>query len=126
MSPSSPKNALTRLQRQVKNPEARTITWDRARKPTIERLDLSDAQAVAYIVETVLHLTLGHFVDALQQRGAWFDVYGIYRDGLGWYVKIGEDEDGCLVLSHHEPEFGPMQTRACGVIHPVEPASPER
>lgn len=86
------------------------VTWARALGPTSRRLDITALDAERYVIETVRRLRIDDFVESVDQRGSWFDVYGTYRDGLGWFVKIGETDDGVLVLSHHEPERGPLQT----------------
>jgi hypothetical protein len=71
-------------------------------------------------LETIERLATTDYVDSVQQRGVWFDIYALYRDGLGWFVKIGEDDDGLLVISHHEPERGSLATVAGIEIKPVE------
>jgi hypothetical protein len=121
-----PKNQLQRLQRMVANPDCRDVHWERALHPTSQRLGVSMTAAEAYIVATVQMLSADDFVRPVQQSGAWFDVYAIYRDGLGWWVKVGEDEDGVLVISHHAPERGPETTALGRMIHPTEPVTESR
>ena len=63
---------------------------------------------------------LNDFVESVNQGGSWFDVYGVYRDRLSWFVKVGETEDGLLVMSHHEPERGPLRTISGAMIDVTE------
>ena len=121
-----PKNQLQRLQRMVAQPDCRDVHWERALRPTSQRLGVSLAEAEAYIVATIQMLSGIDFVRPVQQSGAWFDVYALYRDGLGWWVKVGEDEDGVLVISHHAPERGPETTALGRMIHPTEPVTESR
>jgi hypothetical protein len=116
-----PRNHPARLQRMVANPESRVVHWERALNPTSQRLNVDLLQAEAFIVTTVQQLRTTDFVDAVQQGGSWFDVYALYRDGLGWWIKLGEDEDGALVISHHAPERGPATTVAGTVVHVRDP-----
>ena len=96
--------------------------WERAINPTTRRMAITVEQARQYALITVQKLKEDDYVEPVQQRGVWFDVYALYRDGLGWFVKIGEDEDGLLVVSHHEPEKGSLTTVAGAVIDVTEPA----
>lgn len=105
----------------VSDPECRVVHWERALQPTSRRLNVDLRQAEEYIVETVRMLSYRDFVRPVWQRGVWFDVYALYRDGLGWWVKLGEDEDGAMVVSHHEPEKGPETTVTGTVIAVHEP-----
>jgi hypothetical protein len=105
-------------------PESAVVLWERALGPTSIRLNLDATQAGAYILETVRRLTSHDFVESIEQRGNWFDVYACYRDGLGWFVKMGEDERGLLVLSHHDPERGPLTTVSGRIVEPVDPSIP--
>lgn len=92
---------------------------------TSSRLNISDADAVSYVLETVKRLGTNDFVEAVLQGDSWFDVYACYRDGLGWFVKIGETDDGLLVISHHAPE-APVTTVAGSIIHDIEPPKNNR
>ena len=115
-----PKNSLDRLQRMAAQGHA-VVAWDRAIGPTSRRLDMTAERAQQYALETVVVLTQTDFVESIDQFGTWFDVYAVYRDGLGWFVKVGEGEDGLLLLSHHDPERGPVTTAAGNVIEVIKP-----
>jgi hypothetical protein len=117
-----PKNGLARLQRMAKSGCA-VVHWERAINPTSRRLGISAAEAQRYALQTVQRLVATDYVEPVQQRGVWFDVYALYRGGLGWFVKIGEDDDGLLVISHHEPEKGSLSTVAGFVVKVVEPVT---
>lgn len=116
-----PKNDLKRLQRMAAKGLAE-VPWERALGPTSIRLGIDVARAEVYILETVGCLTTNDFVESVEQRGVWFDIYACYRDGVGWFVKIGEIEDGLLVLSHHDPEKGALTTISGTVVHAVDPS----
>ena len=115
-----PKNNLKRLQRQA-SPDTATVTSSRALEPTSHRMNLSESHSLQYILETVKGLSATEFVESVLLSNTWFDVYACYRDGYGWYVKIGENDDGLLVLSHHEPEFEPVVTVSGLRVHGKEP-----
>lgn len=102
-------------------PESATVSWERAAGPTSKRLGISLVEAELYARQTVQGLHPGLFVESVHQRDAWFDVYGCYRDGYGWYVKVGEDDDGLLLISHHEPEHGPLTTVSGEIIEVLQP-----
>ena len=97
------------------------VSWPRAMDPTSKRLVVSLVDAEAFVRRTVQQLTDSMFVDALRLTDVWADVYGCYRGGLGWYVKIYESEDGLAVISHHEPERS-LRTITGQVILAVAPA----
>jgi hypothetical protein len=118
-----PRNQLRILQRQAQ-PGTSLVTDTRAIVPTATRMGCSFEQARDYALETVRQLNHGMFVNSVEQRGSWFDVYGCYRDGLGWFVKVGSNDDGLLVLSHHEPEFGSLLCADGTVVHPMQPGAP--
>lgn len=119
---NGPKNGLARLQRMAKTGCA-VVHWERAINPTSRRLGISAEKAREYTLQTVERLVAADHVEPVQQRGVWFDVYALYRDGLGWFAKIGEDDDGLLVISHHEPEKGSLSTVAGFVVNVVEPVT---
>ena len=85
---NGPKNGLARLQRMAKTGCA-VVHWERAINPTSRRLGISAAEAHQYALHTVQRLVTTDYVAPVQQRGVWFDVYALYRDRLGWFVKIG-------------------------------------
>ncbi len=99
----------------AENTETSEVHWERALEPTRQRLQKSEDDARNVILETVRRLHVADFVQTVEQRGARFDVYGCYRGRLGWFVKIGESDDGLLVISHHEPVF-PLTTVTGRVI----------
>ena len=102
-------------------PDCYQVAWGRAIEPTARRLGKSAEAAAQYALETVQTLRAPDFVSSVEQRGSWFDVYALYRDGYGWYVKIGEDDDGLLLISHHEPEHGSITTASGNVVAATEP-----
>ena len=120
-----PKNDLARLQRMAKT-GCSVVHWERAINPTSRRLGISADRAHHYALQTVERLLATDYVEPVQQRGVWFDIYALYRDGLGWFVKIGEDDDGLLVISHHEPEKGSLSTVGGFVVKVVEPVSKDK
>ena len=117
-----PKNSLDRLQRMAAGGHA-TVGWERAIGPTSRRLDVTAERAQQYALETVSMLTQTDFVESVDQFGTWFDVYALYRDGLGWFVKVAEDENGLLLLSHHDPERGSITTAAGNLIEVIKPST---
>jgi hypothetical protein len=116
-SRQTPANDLPRLQRQAATAGCYVVAEMRALTPTAARLRVTFAEAESYIRETIRCLHLRDFVERVLMRNRWFDVYGCYRDKLGWYVKIGEDDDGLIVVSHHEPELLPLTTVAGAEIY---------
>jgi hypothetical protein len=102
------------------------VPWTRALGPTSQRLGITPVEAEHYVVGTVQSLVVGDFVESVTQGGTWFDIYAVYRDGLGWFVKVGETDDGLLVMSHHEPERGPLRTASGAMIDVVQrtPSTP--
>ena len=83
--------------------------------PTAQRLHITLEAAGVFILRTVQAFTPTMFVEAVELRDqVWYDVYACYRDGLGWYVKVGETESGLVVISHHEPDHS--VARPDGVI----------
>jgi hypothetical protein len=119
-----PKNDLSRLQRAAATPGCAVVLLERASFPTSKRLGLSIIDAERYALATVRSLTGGDFVKSVLLRQGWFDEYARYRDGVGWYIKVGEDDDGLLVISHHPPEYGPLTTVSGRVIDVTDPAAP--
>ncbi len=95
---------------------------DRALTPTARRVKCTMVEAEVYARETVQQLEDRMFAESIQMRDGWFDVYGCYRDGLGWYVKVRETDDGALVISHHEPEY-PLNTKSELIVE-FDPAAP--
>ena len=91
--------------------------------PTAKRLKVSLVAAELYARRTVQQLGDAMFVESVRMTDVWADVYGCYRDGLGWYVKIYESDDELAVISHHEPER-PLRTLPGQVIFAVEPTEP--
>lgn len=81
-----PKNGLARLQRMA-NTGCAVVHWKREINPTSRRLGISATEAQRYALQTVQRLVATDYVEPVQQRGVWFDVYALYRDGLGWFVK---------------------------------------
>ena len=118
--PSYPKNTLTTLKRMAAA-GCVTVVADRCTLATANVLEISAEEAHEYVLETIQMLELADFAGAVQQRGSWFDVYGIYRDGRGWFVKIGQNDDGTLVLSHHDPERGALRLENGTLIHARQP-----
>jgi hypothetical protein len=118
-----PRNDLGRLQRLAAHARTTFVSWPRALDPTAKRLMVSVVDAEAYVRGTVRQLADAMFVESVHMKDTWADVYGCYRNGLGWYVKIYESDDGLAVISHHEPER-PLATIAKQVIYPVEPGGP--
>ena len=118
-----PRNDLTRLRRLSARAATTFVSWPRALDPTSKRLKVSVVDAEAYARGTVQRLKDAMFVESIWIRDLWADVYGCYRDGLGWYVKIYESEDGLAVISHHEPERT-LTTIAKETIYAVAPAVP--
>jgi hypothetical protein len=103
------------------------VAWERALGPTSRRLGCTVERAEEYVIATVQQLGRGDFVETVRQRTGWFDVYALYRDGHGWYVKIGETDNGLLVISHHEPERGSAMTISGTAVGVTEPnASPAK
>lgn len=78
---NGPKNGLARLQRMAKTGCA-VVHWERAINPTSRRLGISAEKAREYTLQTVERLVAADHVEPVQQRGVWFDVYALYRDGL--------------------------------------------
>jgi hypothetical protein len=101
------------------------VMWERATNPTSSRLGISAKDAHTYVLDTVQRLTEGDYVECVQLGDSWFDVYACYRDDYGWYVKMGENDDGLLVISHHEPERGKLTTVAGTVVEASRPATPK-
>lgn len=116
-----PRNSLARLRRQATSAETAHVSYPRAQSPTAARLNLTLVQAEVYARATVAGLEDAMFAESVRMDDVWFDVYGCYRDGLGWYVKVGESEDGLLVISHHAPDR-PLATRQ-EVIYDVDPVA---
>lgn len=116
-----PQNDLARLKRMARTEGAYDVHWQRASGPTSHLLGVGVSAAEGYVLQTVQLLNAEDFVESIQQGGLWFDVYARYRDGRGWFVKIGEDDDGLIVLSHHDPERGAVRTATGNVINGIEP-----
>ena len=116
-----PRNDLDRLRRLAASTHTSFVSWPRAMDPTAKRLKLSLVAAESYARRTVQRLGDAMFVESVRMTDVWADVYGCYRDGLGWYVKIYESDDGLAVISHHEPER-PLRTITGQVIVAVAPA----
>ena len=117
-----PKNELARLKQMARTRGAHDVHWQRAIGPTSQLLGVRATDAERYVLETIQQLEARDFVESKDQGGIWFDVYARYRDGRGWFVKIGEDDDGLIVMSHHDPERGAVRTSAGIVIEVIEPA----
>ena len=118
-----PRTNLGRLRRLAGSANTTFVSWPRAMGPTSTRLSLSLVAAESYARRTVQQLTDSMFVESVWMKDIWADVYGCYRDGLGWYVKIYESDDGLAVISHHEPER-PLRTVAGQVILAIAPTTP--
>lgn len=112
-------NSLVRLQRQAAILGCSEVLYDRALGPTSERLDCTLDEAGVYILATVQTLKAEMFVQSVLLRDQrWYDEYACYReDGWSWYVKVGESEDGLVVVSHHDPERPALRIDGA-TIHP--------
>ena len=119
---STPQHLLTRLQRQAATPECAEVAYERAGSPTAARLNVSLGEADTYVLATVVQLTPSMYWRSVQLPDQqWYDEYACYRDGFGWYVKVGETDDGLLVVSHHGPAHS--ITRIDGkTVESVEPS----
>jgi hypothetical protein len=102
----------------AKHQDTALVGFPRAKIPTAERLGISLDGAEDFVRATVQLLRDQDFVESVQLVDAWFDVYGCFRNGLAWYVKLNEGDDGLVVISHHEPEF-PLTTISGLVIRPT-------
>ena len=100
---------------------AHDVHWQRATGPTSRILGIGATDAERYVLETIDRLEASDFVESSYQGGVWFDVYARYRDGRGWFMKLGENDDGLIVLSHHDPERGAIRTAAGNVVCRIEP-----
>jgi hypothetical protein len=114
---------LARLRRLSARAATTFVSWPRALDPTSKRLKVSLVDAEVYARGTVQRLKDAMFVESIRMQDVWADAYGCYRDGLGWYEKIYESEDGLAVISHHEPERT-LTTIAKKAIYAVAPAIP--
>jgi hypothetical protein len=77
-------------------------------QPVMDRLDMGLSQATRFILEHLAALTVGQFSETLNRPEYPLpaDVYGNYRDGCNWYVKVAIDDVPRLhVVSHHPAEF---------------------
>jgi hypothetical protein len=122
------KTSLTPKERAGKTQEDGADAWcarcplAAAIGPTSQLLGVRATDAERYVLETIQQLEARDLVESKDQGGIWFDVYARYRDGRGWFVKVGEDDDGLIVMSHHDPERGAVRTSAGRVIEAIEPA----
>jgi len=119
--PHHPRWDLGRLKRLARSADTSEIGLTRAKSPTAKRRNLSIPQAEVYVRQTVREIVDADFVESIWMTDVWFDVYALYRDGLGWYVKLNEGDDGVVVISHHEPER-PITTIANVTIFDIEPS----
>jgi len=115
-----PRWNLERLRRLAKRSETSAVRPSRALDPTARRLGVSLVAAEEYVRGTVQLLRDVDFVESVALVDEWFDVYGSDRDGIGWYVKLNEGDDGLVVISHHPPER-PLTTITGRVIRLLEP-----
>ena len=78
------------------------------------------AQAILEVKRLIANLTLGDFSQTAQLAKHLADIYGIKRDGAGWYLKLtvieADKDETLLVISFHPLEH-PLQTRG-GKVSP--------
>jgi len=83
-------------------------------------LDMFSTQEAAYaaVEETVAGLTARSFAHSTAQTRDVCDVYGVLREGEGWYLKLCVDDDvpEVAIISFHLLER-PLRTNG-GVIKP--------
>jgi hypothetical protein len=76
-----------------------------------ELLDLSPLAADSFIFAVVTGLGEADFAHTVTEKAPPADVYGVFVDGRGWYVKIAIDSRLLLVISCHPPE-APLRTHS--------------
>lgn len=79
-------------------------------------LDLGPQQAEAFVVGLLGRLGPEHFAETKTEKTPPADVYGLFFEGRGWYLKVAIDRGRLVVISCHPPE-SPLRTRA-GTITP--------
>ncbi len=69
--------------------------------------------ARTWVKDLIAALRLEHFAHSVQLEVHRADVYGIFRDGIGWYVKLTLTKDAAgsvvLMISCHPVEW-PLKT----------------
>jgi hypothetical protein len=99
-----------RRQAQGHGPPAR-ITQTLALEPVMARLDLTEPEARRWILALVVDLMPHDFAETLTAKAPPADVYGVQRQGCGWYVKVALEPSGRLVVISCHPPTGPLRTR---------------
>jgi hypothetical protein len=79
-------------------------------------LDLEPREAEAFVVGLIGQLRPEHFAETKVEKTPPADVFGIFFEGRGWYIKVAIDRGRLAVISCHPPEI-PLRTRA-GTITP--------
>jgi hypothetical protein len=88
----------------------------KARDIVGDLLDLEPRDAEAFVLGLLGQLRPEHFAETKTEKAPPADVYGLFFEGRGWYVKIAIDQGRLVVISCHPPE-APLRTRA-GTITP--------
>jgi len=69
-----------------------------------DRLDVSFTEAKRFICDTICDLTEGNFSSTVPAPPPPADVYGVERQGTGWYIKVKIESPRLRIVSFHPPE----------------------
>lgn len=108
--PAHDLDEVKRLARDAASPPE--LAYRQAVEVVMDRLDLSDGEARAFILAEVTSLTLDDFAETLTAKAPPADVYGIQRRGCGWYVKVAIKPSSRLVVISFHPPALPLRTRS--------------
>ncbi|RYE73830.1 MAG: hypothetical protein EOO74_12470 [Myxococcales bacterium] len=113
MPPTSPAHDLDEVRRQAQGQgQEPRVTRTLALDPVMARLDLTEPQARHWILALVADLAPLDFAETLIAKPPPADVYGVHRQGCGWYVKVVLEPDGRLVVISCHPPMTTLRTRS--------------
>jgi hypothetical protein len=79
--------------------------------PVMDRLDMTQTEARAFILALVANLTDADYVETVTNKAPPADVYGVEAHRIGWYVKVALEANGSLTVCSCHPPTKPMRTR---------------
>lgn len=109
--PDAPWYDLATVQRQATTSPGIVVVNDANATETVAAtLGLDDVRARTFVLALVCRLTPGNYAGPFDAMKPPADVYGIFSDGWGWYLKFSLRHGRLHIHSCHPPT-DPLRTR---------------
>jgi hypothetical protein len=109
--PDAPWYDLTTVQKQAAmSPAIVVVNNANATETVMGTLGMDAAQARAFVLALVVRLMEGNYAGPFDAMRPPADVYGIFAEGWGWYLKFSMRHGRLHIHSCHPPA-DPLRTR---------------